>query len=115
LESELGMRILFKLLDEQLLENQNTVCCLTETMSELIKKLTYTERLNMVRKFKDGVPYSVLEKVNKIRNDFGHPIEREWKDIYKSKKSKIEVLNILINSIKVMDSYMEKVKEKSNA
>jgi hypothetical protein len=115
LESELGMRILFKLLDEQLSANQNTSCCVTETMGELIRKLTYIERLNMVREFKDGVPYNVLEKINRIRNDFGHPIERKWKDKYKNKKSIIEVLQLLVVGIKVMDSYMEKVKEKSKA
>jgi hypothetical protein len=113
LESELGMRILYKLLDEQLSANQNTGCCATETMGELIRKLTYIERLNMVRTFKDGAPYSVLEKINSIRNDFGHPIERKWKDKYKNRKSKIEVLQLLVVGIKVMDDYMVKVRERS--
>jgi Arc/MetJ-type ribon-helix-helix transcriptional regulator len=115
LESELGMRILYKLLDEQLSANQNTSCCLTETMSVLISKLTYMERLNMVRGFKDEVPYSVLEKINSIRNDFGHPIERKWKDKYKSEKHRLEVLQVLVIGIKAMDNYMEKVKEESGA
>jgi Arc/MetJ-type ribon-helix-helix transcriptional regulator len=115
LESELGMRIVYKLFEEQLSIPENTTCCLTETMSELIRKLTYTERLSMVRGYKDGAPYSILEKINSIRSDFGHPIERKWKDKYRSEKNKTEVLNLLIVGLKVMHSYMEKVKGKSGA
>ena len=115
LESELGMRIVYKLFEEQLSIPENTTCCLTETMSELIRKLTYTERLSMVRGYKDDAPYSILEKINSIRNDFGHPIERKWKDKYRSEKNKTEVLNLLIVGLKVMNSYMEKVKGKSGA
>ena len=115
LESELGLRMAYKLLDEQLSAGQNTSCCLTETMHVLISKLTYMERLNMVRGFKDSVPYSVLEKINSIRNDFGHPIERKWRDKYKSEKHRLEVFQLLVIGIKAMDNYMEKVKEASGA
>jgi hypothetical protein len=113
LEHELAMRILYKLFEEQLLALKNTEYCLTETMVELTRKLTYTERLTMVKGFKDGAPHSVLEKINSIRNDFGHPIERRWKDKYGSNASRMEVLQLLIVGIKSMNNYMAKVREKS--
>lgn len=110
LESELGMRIVYKLFEEQIGDFQGRGYCLTETMGELIDKLTYTEKLTMVRGFKDRAPHKPLEKINDIRNDFGHPIERNWKNKYNSKASKAEVLQLLIHGIEVMNEYMEKVR-----
>ena len=58
-------------------------------------------------------PHKALEKINDIRNDFGHPIERKWKNKYNSEASKADVLQLLIHGIKVMDEYMEKVRRES--
>ncbi len=113
LESELGMRIIYKLFEEQLGALQGLGYCLTETMGKLTDKLTYTEKLTMVRGFKDGVPHKALEKINDIRNDFGHPIERKWKNKYNGKASKAEVFQSLIHGIKVMNEYMEKARRES--
>jgi hypothetical protein len=113
LERELGMRILYKLFEEQLSVLDKTGYCVTDTVTELTRKLTYTERLTMVKGFKDGAPHSVLEKINSIRNDFGHPIERKWKDKYSSEANRMEVLQLLIVGIKAMNNYMAKVREKS--
>jgi hypothetical protein len=113
LESELGMRILYKLFEEQMGALQGYGYSLTETMAELTRRLTYTGKLTMVRGFKDGAPHGLLEKINNIRNDFGHPIERKWKDKYKSKASKLEIIQLLIDSIRSMDKYMEKVRKES--
>jgi hypothetical protein len=113
LESELGMRILYKIFEEQLDALQGHGYCLTETMSELTRKLTYTGKLTMVRGFKDGAPNRVLDKINSIRNDLGHPIERKWKDKYKSKVSKVEILQLLIDGMKAMNKYMAKIREES--
>ena len=62
LESELGMRIIYKLFEEQLGALQGHGYCLTETMGKLIDKLTYTEKLTMVKGFKDGVPPQSFRK-----------------------------------------------------
>jgi hypothetical protein len=113
LEHELGMRILYKLFEEQLSALDKTEYCVTDTITELTRKLTYTERLSMVKGFKDGAPHSVLEKINSIRNDFGHPIERKWKDKYRSEANKMEVLQLLIVGIKAMNNYMANVRGKS--
>jgi hypothetical protein len=81
--------------------------------AELIRKLTYTERSTMVGAFKDGAPYQILDKINRIRNDFGHHIERKWKDKYRNKTSQAEVLQLLIDGIKSMEVYMEKARKES--
>ena len=113
LERELGMRILYKLFEEQLSVLDKTGHCVTDTITELTRKLTYTERLTMVKGFKDGAPHSVLEKINSIRNDFSHPIERKWKDKYSSEANRMEVLQLLIVGIKAMNNYLANVREKS--
>ena len=46
------MRIIYELFKEQLEAHQGTGYCLTETMSELIRKLSYTEKLTMVKGLK---------------------------------------------------------------
>jgi len=76
LESQLGMRIIYKLREEQI-EALKDRYLLSETMRDLAWKLTYTAKLAMVRGFKDGAPYGVLDKINNIKNDFGHPIQRQ--------------------------------------
>jgi hypothetical protein len=58
--------------------------------------------LAMIREFKDGAPCGTLEKINTVRNDFGHPLARGWRDKYSSSGSKVEVLQLLIVGIKTM-------------
>ena len=113
LEGQLGMRILYRLFEEQLKSFQGQGYYLTEMTGELIRKLTYTEKLAMIREFKDGAPCGTLEKINTIRNDFGHPLSRGWGDKYSSKASKVEVLQLLIVGIKGTEEYMEKVRRES--
>jgi hypothetical protein len=113
LEEQLAMRILYKIFEEQVSMLRDEGYCMTETMCELTRKLTYTQMLIMVRGFKDGAPCRSLEKINSIRNDFAHPVLRGWKAKYSSKSSKLEVLQLLIVGIKTMEEYMEKVRRES--
>ncbi|MBD0328384.1 MAG: hypothetical protein ICV68_18360, partial [Pyrinomonadaceae bacterium] len=109
LEGQLGMRIIYKIFEEQMSTLRGEGHCMTETMYEMTRKLTYTQMLTMVREFKDGAPCGNLEKINSIRNDFGHPISRGWKAKYSNKASQVEVLQLLIVGVKAMEEYMEKV------
>ncbi len=113
LEGLLGMRLMYKLFEEQMSVLRGEGYCMTETMCELTKKLTYTQMLTMVRGFKDGAPCGNLEKINSIRNDFGHPVSRGWEAQYSSKASQVEVLQLLIVGLNAMEKYMEKVRTES--
>jgi hypothetical protein len=113
LEGQLRMRLMYKLFEEQMSALRGEEYCMTDTVCELTKKLTYTQMLIMVRGFKDGAPCGTLEKINSIRNDFGHPVSRGWKAKSSSKASQVEVLQLLIVGLNAMEEYMEKVRTES--
>jgi hypothetical protein len=113
LEGQLGMRIIYKLCEEQMKGSRGEGYCLTETMNEITRKLTYTQMLSMVREFNDGAPCGTLEKIHSVRNDFWHPGFHGWKDKYNNKASRVEILQLLIVGIKAMEEYMEKVRREA--
>jgi hypothetical protein len=113
LEGQLRMRVMYKFCEEQMKGSKGEWYGLTETMNEIIGKLTYTDVLTIVREFNDGAPCGTLEKINRIRNDFWHPVSRGWKAKYSSNTSRVEVLQLLRVGLKVMEEYMEKVRRKA--
>ena len=112
LEGQLRMRVMYKFCEEQMKGSRGEWYGLTETMNGIIEKLTYTDMLTIVREFNDGAPCGTLEKINRIRNDFWHPVSRGWKAKYSSNTSRVEVLQLLRVGLKVMEEYMEKVRKK---
>jgi hypothetical protein len=113
LEGQLGMRIIYKLFEEQMSARRDEGYGMTETMYDLTRKLTYTQMLTMVRGFNDGAPCGNLEKIHSIRNAFAHPVSRGWKAKYSRKASRVEILQLLVVGIKAMEEYMEKVRRES--
>jgi hypothetical protein len=113
LEEHLRLRIIGKLCEDHVKEPAGERYGLQETMHDIINKLPYTDMLNIVREFNDGAPCGTLDKINRVRHEFGHPGSQGWKERYHSKGSRVEVLQLLMVGLKVMEDYMAKVRREA--
>jgi hypothetical protein len=113
LEEHLRLRIICKLCEDHMKEPGGERYCLKETLHDIIKKLPYTDMVRIVREFNDGAPCGTLEKINRVRHEFGHLGSQGWKEKYHSKGSRVEVLQLLMVGLKVMEDYMGKVRREA--
>ncbi len=113
LEEYLRLRIICKLCEDPTKEPGGEQYCLKEPMHDIIRKLPYPDMVSIVREFNDGAPCGTLEKINRIRHEFGHLGSQGWKEKYNSKGSRVEVLQLLMVGLKVMEDYLGKVRREA--
>jgi len=86
---------------------------LNPTVYKLMNRLSFWEKLQIVKEFDNEIPASSLEKVNSYRNEFAHPkgMNLRNKYDYNKKESKINIRNLLrclVQANKKMDVYILK-------
>jgi len=83
------------------------------TVSRLMNRLSFWEKLQVVKEFDNEIPASSLEKVNSYRNEFAHPkgMNLRNKYDYSKKEGKINIRNLLrclTQTNREMDAYILK-------
>ncbi len=86
---------------------------LNPTVYKLMNRLSFWEKLQIVKEFDNKISISSLEKVNSYRNEFAHPkgMNLRNKYDYNKKNGKINIRNLLrclVRANREMDAYILK-------
>lgn len=84
----------------------------TSTSIKLMEKISFINKIDIIKEFDDRIPEKSLNKVNKYRNEFAHPkgfnLRKEYDITSKGKENTRNLLRCLIKGWKDMDEYIIK-------